>query len=339
MSLDVLQVQGLVSFVEGAAGLRRILDGTELTVRAGRPCALLGESGSGKTLLLHSLLGLHRGVPGIVAGRANLMGVELFQGLLEQVVFEDGPAPRIHKDCAGWERGLRRRLAGVLGRRVTLVPQDPLTSLSPHHAVGRLLETAVRVARPGASQVEVRREALGWLERVHMYDVSNVERRYLHELSGGMAQRVALALALAPGPDLLVADEPTTGLDATLRVRVLDLLAEAVRSCGATLLLITHDTEVASLLAEDVAVLCAGRVVEEGPAATVLDRSTPRKHPYTRFLLGAEHPGGDGGRPAEGVGCAFQGRCPRASALCAHGPVAMREIGPGHRLACRLEAP
>ena len=124
MTPHPVDVRSLVCFFHGARGMRRALDAVDLTVRTGRPLALLGESGAGKTALVFSLLGLHRGVPGVVAGSASLLGAELFEGLQRLVRFEDGPTPAIRKDCLSWERALRKRLKGVLGRAVTLVPQN-----------------------------------------------------------------------------------------------------------------------------------------------------------------------------------------------------------------------
>ncbi|MBI5015765.1 MAG: ABC transporter ATP-binding protein [Deltaproteobacteria bacterium] len=337
-----VEVRGVTAFLEGPSGLRRVLDRVGLRVPEGGAFALLGESGSGKTLLLHSVLGLHPGVPGVVAGDASLLGVDVFGGLGGHVEFQDGPGLSIRKDVAGWNRGLRRSVAGLLGRAVTLVPQDPLTTLPPFYPVGQLLEAALRSGRPGLTRAEAARLALGWLGRVHMYGVDEVARLYPHELSGGMAQRVALALALAPGPRLLVADEPTTGLDATLRVRILELLASAVDQGGATLLLVTHDMEAARLLARDAAILCAGRIVEAGPVAVVLSPAAAG-HPYSRFLLDAERRLGEGA-PDEGEevplgplaagGCGYRCRCARAAARCESEAPELVEWEPGHLVAC-----
>jgi len=329
--------------LEGPTGPRRILCGAQLRVLPGRTFALLGESGSGKTLLAHSVLGLHPGSPGIVAGEATLLGAEVFRGLGRHVEFKDGPEPRIRKDVGRWTRGVRRNLRGLLGRAVTLVPQDPLTTLSPFHTVGRMIEQALRMGDEGLTAPELSRGALRWLERVHMYAVERVACRYTHELSGGMAQRVAIALALAPRPRLVVADEPTTGLDATLRVYVLDLLARAVAEEGATLLLITHDMEAARLLAQDVAILCAGRVVETGPAAAVLNPGSRAGHPYTRYLLEAERrlaqAGGSlqqqvAGAFGSAAGCGYLEACPQRLPRCAEEAPGLQVVGGEHRVAC-----
>jgi len=337
-----LAVSDLTGFLEGASGLRRVLDRAALTVTAGRAFALLGESGSGKTFLLHALLGLHSGSPGVVAGQAQVLGVDLFGGLEPLVAWQPGPPLQIAKDEAGWNRAVEKRLRGLLGCSLTVVPQDPATTLSPFHTVGSLLARAVDLGAPGLTLAETRERAAEWLQRVHMYGVAEVSRRYPHELSGGMAQRVALALALAPEPRLLAADEPTTGLDATLRVRMIELLADAGERYGVTLFLITHDTEAARLLARDVAVLQGGRVVEQGPAEVVLNLGSEPKHPYTRYLLEAERcllgegemPPGEGGAAGGGeTGCAYRGRCPQAGAVCAVVPT-LALAGPDHWVAC-----
>ncbi len=346
MSEVALAVRGLTGFLEGASGLRRVLDRASLTVTAGRSFALLGESGSGKTFLLHSLLGLHPGAPGVVAGEARVLGIDLFAGLGPLVGWHPGPPLRVTKDPGAWGRAVARRLRGVLGRSLTVVPQDPATALSPFHTVGRLLSRAVGLGAPGLAPAQARERAAEWLHRVHMYGVSEVFGRYPHELSGGMAQRVALALALAPGPRLLAADEPTTGLDATLRVRMLELLAEAGERYGVTLFLITHDTEAARLLARDVAVLQGGRVVEQGPARVVLDLAAEPKHPYTAYLLEAERcllgegpmPAAGGGEGGDGAGCAYRASCPRAAPGCAEAPE-LAPVGPDHWVACGRLAP
>ncbi len=337
----LLEARDLVGYLEGAGGLRRVLDRAAVSVRDGRSFALLGESGSGKTFLAQACLGLHPGRPGLVAGSVTVLGRDVLAGLEHLVRHDPGVPPRVSKDVGRWDRAVARRLSPVLGTEVTVVPQDPATALPPFYPVAKLLGAALRAREPDLSGAALRGRVRAWLERVHMYDVDEVLRSYPHELSGGMAQRVALALALAPGPRLLVADEPTTGLDATMRIHILAALRDAVQDQGLTLLLITHDVEAARLLAEDVAVLCAGRVVEEGPAARVLDPAVTPKHPYTAMLLAAEQWFRVGGAvppaPAAGVfgaGCGFAARCPRATGACAGAAPGLAPAGPGHRVAC-----
>jgi oligopeptide/dipeptide ABC transporter ATP-binding protein len=344
VTAPVLAARGVTAFVEGARGLRRVLDRAEVTVRSGSTFALLGESGSGKTLLFSSILGLTAAEPGLVAGSAELFGKDVLDGIGAYArVVEEEPI-RVVKNVQGWARCQRSRLRGVLGRQVTMVPQDPATALSPFHTVGQMLERAASLGVCGPGAAGAREAALDWLRRVHMYGVEEVARLYARELSGGMAQRVALALALAPSPRLLVADEPTTGLDASLRIRVLGMLAQAVAEYSLTLVLITHDAEAARLLARDVAVLHRGRVVEDGPSSIVLDPGGEPKHPYTRYLLDAERflagegaPGVRGSRTGgedAPPGCPYRGACQGATASCAEEAPELTTVAPGHRIAC-----
>jgi len=337
----LLAVRGLVVALEAGRSLRRVLDRVDIEVRAGEPFGLLGESGSGKTLLLHSVLGLSEAVPGVVAGAARVLHLDLFAGLDRAVAWSPESPDRAAKDVRTWNRRLRRRVASVLGREVTLVPQDPATAFPPYATVGDLLVRAVRRRDPGLTRAEALEAGLEHLARVGMYRTREVARQHPYELSGGMAQRVALALALAPGPHLLVADEPTTGLDATLRVRVLHLLARARHTGGTTLLLITHDTEAARLLCQRVAVLCGGRVVENGPAGRVLDPGGAPKHPYTRMLLEAEQvlagrKAPPSARPDAGPAgaCPYAGRCGRSRGRCRAEAPPWVGVGPDHGIAC-----
>ncbi len=344
MTAPLLAARGVTAFVEGARGLRCVLDRAEVTVRSGSTFALLGESGSGKTLLFSSILGLTSAEPGVVAGRAELFGQDVLEGIeaYGRVVAEE--PIRVVKNVQGWARRQRIRLRGILGRQVTVVPQDPATALSPFHTVGQMLERAAGLAACGPGGAGAREAALEWLRRVHMYGVEEVAGLYARELSGGMAQRVALALALAPSPRLLVADEPTTGLDASLRIRVLDMLAQAVAEYSLTLVLITHDAEAARLLARDVAVLHRGRVVEDGPSSVVLAPGVEPKHPYTRYLLDAERfLAGDAAPGVRGLqtggedvpsGCPYRAVCREAAAPCAEEAPELTSAAPGHRIAC-----
>ena len=341
--MTAFSVRNLTVFLQSRTGLRRVLDNVGLEVRKGRTFALLGESGSGKTCLVQSVLGLHPGEPGVVRGSAEVLGRDVFADAHRYVSFREGPEAAIDKDLAGWRRAVRDAWGGRLGREVCLVPQDAGTSLSPFHTVGRMIEVALRRGDPSLSPRDSRQEALRWLERVEMYDVEKVGRCYVQELSGGMAQRVAIALALAPGPELLIADEPTTGLDATLRISILALLKSMVAQRGATLILVTHDNAAARLLASDVAVLYEGRVVETGPVGRVLDARVAHKHPYTRFLLDSEHKLLEGGSPrrvrrdarASVKGCPYAPQCDRVEESCTAAPPPLRAAAEGdHRIAC-----
>jgi peptide/nickel transport system ATP-binding protein/oligopeptide transport system ATP-binding protein len=291
-------------------GGAHLVDRASLSLGPGRVLGLVGESGSGKTQTARSVLDL--AAPGSqVSGQLFLDGV---------------PVPP----------GARARLRG---RQVSLMPQEPLSALNPVRTVGAQLKEALAVGGSPTTDAE----ATLRLERVGVNDAAARLRAFPHQLSGGLRQRVLLACALAPGPRVLIADEPTTALDATLRARLLELLRSLARDQGLSVLLISHDLSAVRAACDDLAVLYAGRLVERGPAAAVL--AQPR-HPYTAALLAARpslgHPGrvlaGQLPSPSEMLpGCRFAPRCPRAQADCqAHSPA----LAPGpEAVACHHPEP
>ncbi|MEV6587887.1 ABC transporter ATP-binding protein [Streptomyces acidicola] len=293
--------------------------GLSFDVRPREVLALVGESGAGKSLTARALLGmLPRGAT--ASGSVRLRG--------------------------------DTRLGAQRGRRIALVPQDALSALSPVHPVGDQLAAAVRsVAR--VSRKEARARAVAALNRVGIPDAVRKARAYPHEYSGGMRQRAVIAMATVNEPDVVVADEPTTALDAELQEQVLRVLGEQREAVGAALVLITHDLAVVREHADRVLVMYAGRQVEQGPAARVLDR--PRA-PYTAGLL-ASLPSGEPGAPGEparagdrrrlptipGVppvpdalppGCAFAPRCPLAEDRCRREEPQPRQVDDDHEVSC-----
>lgn len=274
-------------------GSVRALDGATMTLRRGEIMALVGESGSGKTTL-----GMAAGR--MLAANANQVGGDL--RVAGQQVLGCGPAAL---------RQLRRDVVGF-------VFQNPIAALDPTMRVGRQMELAMG----GRGDAQPAAEALA---QVGMRDIPRVLRAYPHELSGGMAQRVGVAIALRRGPRLLIADEPTAAVDATLRPQILDLLVTRCRATEAALLLLTHDLHAVATHCSRIAVMYGGRVVEEGPTRDVL--SAPR-HPYTRALLGALPGEERSGSRLEGIpggppvlrglhtGCAFAARCHHAFERC-----------------------
>jgi oligopeptide transport system ATP-binding protein len=223
-----------------------------------------------------------------------------------------------------------------------------MTSLNPYLTVGRQLGEVLEVHK-GASAAQARARSLAMLERVGIPEAARRLDQYPHELSGGMRQRVMIAMALLCEPELLIADEPTTALDVTIQAQILDLLAELRRELGMAIALVTHDLGVIAGLTDRVLVLYAGRVVEEAPVEALF--AAPR-HPYTRGLL-RSMPRLSGplpealeaiqGQPPDLVrlpkGCAFAPRCPQVHARCRVEPPELRPAGPGRRVACHLEAP
>jgi oligopeptide/dipeptide ABC transporter ATP-binding protein len=282
------------------AGARshRAVDGVDLALAPRERLAVVGESGSGKSQLLLACTGL-LAANGHAAGSVRYAGRELL--------------------------GDAQATAAARGSGIGYVFQDAGASLTPHRRVGELL-AEVAQAHSIAAGAAARAEAAAMLQRVRLPQPASMLARYPHELSGGMRQRVALALALMPRPRILFADEPTTALDVTVQAEIMALLASICRELDMALVIVTHDLGVVAALADEIAVMYAGRVVEEGAAATILSRPA---HPYTAGLVAAvptlaEIDQGElatiaGQPPAPGSafdGCRFEPRCPRATERC-----------------------
>ncbi|MCL4187683.1 MAG: ABC transporter ATP-binding protein [Rhodobacteraceae bacterium] len=299
----VLELRGLRTVFATAAGELPALDGIDLAVSRGEIVALVGESGSGKSVTGFSVTGLLPSVARVVAGSVRLNGTEI----------------------AGLRGEAMRRLRG---RHVAMIFQDPMMTLNPVLRIGTQMRDALFAhERMGGRAAADRLERA--LAEVGIAEPRARLRQYPHELSGGMRQRVAIAIALLHGPDLVIADEPTTALDVTIQGQILALVQRLAREKGTALIWITHDLAVVAGIADRIAVMYAGRIVEEGPVDAVLDSPA---HPYTRGLIDsvpATHPKGQrlpqipGRMPTLAElpdGCAFAPRCPRRSGACADRP-------------------
>jgi oligopeptide/dipeptide ABC transporter ATP-binding protein len=297
--------------------------GVSFTVPRGRTLVLLGESGSGKSVTARSILRLY-GTNVDVSGRVRLGSIDL--STLEEPVMRK-----------------------IRGRSLSFVPQDASGALDPLRRIGPQISEVLRCHGVVASRREARERAEELLRTVGIADPVKAGCSYPHELSGGMRQRALIAIGIACGPDILIADEPTTALDVTIQAQILDLFAQLQASVGMGLLLVTHDVGVARQVADRVAVMYAGRLVEEGPGSSVFDDPT---HPYTRGLLGAvptrETPKGrlqpiPGLPPGSGqvnqTGCAFGPRCPDVQDACRNDEPRLISIGDGRRAACAVNAP
>ncbi len=317
----VLEVEDLNIWLPGTQQPLEIVELVNLTLRRGEILGIAGESGSGKTITALSLMGL---LPngGRAVGKVRLEGQELLS-----------LSPR------GWER--------IRGADIAMVFQDPMTSLHPMMSIERQLSEHFIEHRRG-SRKEARRRALELLERVRLPDPEATLRSYPHQLSGGMRQRVAIAMALVCEPKVLIADEPTTALDVTVQAGILHLLRGLCSDDDMAMILVTHDLGVMSSVADSLAVFYAGRIVEYGRASDVLQR--PR-HPYTRGLLDALPGGADGGAEApfraipgappqpgaRPTGCSFHTRCPHMTESCRAGRPPLREIEGDRLLACPVD--
>jgi oligopeptide/dipeptide ABC transporter ATP-binding protein len=288
--------------------------GVSFAVDAGRTLAIVGESGCGKSVSVQSLMGLVPTPPGrITAGSARWRGREMLGSAIV-----DG-------------REIR-------GREIGMIFQDPMSSLNPTMTIGAQIAETLEVHR-GLTRCQAHRRAVELLERVRIPDAARRAQQYPFEFSGGMLQRAMIAGAIACEPALLIADEPTTALDVTIQAQILDLLQELQRTSGMAIILITHDLAVVARMADDVAVMYAGEIVEYGSADDIFYRA---RHPYTQGLQGAVPHHRAGKRlpllPIEGAppdlfapppGCAYAARCPSAMNVCA------REVPPTFAQAAR----
>jgi peptide/nickel transport system ATP-binding protein/oligopeptide transport system ATP-binding protein len=336
----------------------RSVDGVDLEVARGETLGIVGESGSGKSVTMHSALGLITATPGVISGRVTFHDEaprDLLAGLsgctrLEQ---RDGRIMSIEKNGRVWQKQVERNLAGVRGGKIAMIFQNPKAAMNPYETVGAQISEAVRLHTPIREPAAARERALHWLQEVRIDSPRMRYDNYPYGLSGGMCQRAMVAMALAAEPRMLIADEPTTGLDATIQVRIVELLEEVKTRFGMTLVLISHDIGVIARLSDRIAVMYGGRVMESGPAKMLLEQSA-EGHPYTHALLASMPRASnvkDGGRlPAiEGEvldtinvprGCRFRERCQRMHdgirARCAGQEPELVEVTPGRRVRCWL---
>jgi peptide/nickel transport system ATP-binding protein len=324
MAEMLLEVVDLVTELETESGTVRVVDGVSLSLARGQSLGLVGESGCGKTMTALSIMRLVPDPPARVqSGRVVLGGVDLLS--LD-------------------ESDMRKRR----GSEIAMVFQEPMAALNPVLTVGEQVAEAIQAHR-GTSSRLARQSAVEMLRSVGLASPEERYGAYPHQLSGGMRQRVLLAMALSCRPLLLLADEPTAALDASLQAQMLELLRGARRSTGMALLLITHDLSLAAAVCDEIAVLYAGQVVEAGPTAELF---TAPRHPYTAALLAAAR----ALRPQDSVvaratrlpeirgrvpdlhrpprGCRFAERCPRGTEECSAAPLVVEDLGSSHRVRC-----
>ena len=315
--MSLLEVDHLRVTLQTARGPADALRGVSFSLARGDTVGLIGESGCGKSITALALMGL-------LTEGARVSGSMRFQG----------------RELVGLDEAA---LCELRGNRIGMVFQEPMTALNPLHTVGRQIGESLRLHK-GLSGTAARAEALRLLERVQLPDAKARLDAYPHQLSGGQRQRVVIAIALACGPDLLVADEPTTALDVTIQREVLDLIAELVAEDGMGLLLISHDLGVMAETVQRLLVMYGGTVVESGPTAQVFERLA---HPYTRGLYAA--------RPRLGLkrgtrlatipgrvpeladlpaGCPFAERCELVIDACRAAPPPAVTVAPGHEARC-----
>ncbi|UCH24696.1 MAG: ABC transporter ATP-binding protein [Trueperaceae bacterium] len=314
----LITIRGLQTHFFTQRGVAKVLDGLNFEIASGRVTGLVGESGSGKSVTAFSIMRLMRAPGRIVAGKIEFQGVNLLQ-LTE------------------------REMAKVRGEKISMIFQQPRASLNPVFTVKDTLLRVLRIHK-GLSARKAQRAALEVLARVGLPDPAVVLNRYPHQLSGGMCQRVMIALAISCGSKLLLADEPTTALDVTVQFQIIELLKELEDETGLTQLLITHDLGLVAELCSEVAVMYAGEIVEQAGVHALFDQPS---HPYTRGLLQSRpKPGARGelqsipGRVpdllAPPSGCRFHPRCPLAQSRCAEESPVPEIVGEGHWVRCHF---
>ena len=320
MSEDpLLRVSDLVVGFESGGVVSRAVDGVSFSVRRGRTLGIVGESGCGKSVTAFSIMRLLPQPHGRILGG--------------QIQFEG-------RDLVG---AAEDELHRVRGGRIGMVFQEPLSALNPVQTIGHQITEALMLHRE-MSKRDALAEAVSWLGKVGIPSPEIRVREYPHQLSGGMRQRVVIAMALSCNPSLLIADEPTTALDVTIQAQILDLMLSLQSELGMAIVLITHDLGVIAMTCDDVVVMYAGQVAEQGPVEAIFNRPA---HPYTRGLLASiprlATPGKsrlpviEGTVPGLGAmppGCRFQNRCPYAIPLCGAARPPLEPMAPGHAVSC-----
>ena len=320
MAPPLLDIQDLVTAFPGENAPLRAVDGLELSVDRGEILGLVGESGCGKSMTALSVLGLVPPPGWVASGR---------------VMLEDRDLTTLKP----------AEMRAIRGAAIAMIFQEPMTSLNPVFTVGRQITEGL-MAHGVGSRAEAREQAAQALARVGISEAKARLKAYPHQLSGGMRQRVMIAMALAMNPRLIIADEPTTALDVTIQAQILNLMRNLQQDTGASILLITHNLGVVAEMASRVGVMYTGRLVEESPVGELFDQPL---HPYTRGLMAclparAAHRRqklttiGGTVPPLDRLpaGCTFSDRCPEAFEACRRAEPALKEVAPGHKVRCFL---
>jgi len=318
---ELLQVKNLQTSFFTPEGEVRAIDGVSFEIGEGKTIGLVGESGCGKSVTSLSIMRLIPSPPGKIVGG--------------EIVYRDRDLLRLNNE----------EMRKIRGNEISMIFQEPMTSLNPVFTVGNQIGEAIRLHQ-GLGKKETRQKTIDMLRLVKMADPESRVDSYPHQLSGGMRQRIMIAMALSCNPSLLIADEPTTALDVTIQAQILDLMKELQQKIGMALLLITHDLGVVAEQADDVAIMYAGKIVERANTRAIFNRPF---HPYTVGLLNSLPGAGTQKKKRldaiPGVvpsplnlpsGCRFRDRCPRAADLCAQTEPELVEREPGHTVACHF---
>jgi oligopeptide/dipeptide ABC transporter ATP-binding protein len=316
----ILNVAHLVTAFDSEAGQVRAVDDVSFALRQGRNLGIVGESGCGKSVTALSIMRLLPKPAGkILSGQIAFKGIDIVSL----------PADDMH---------------AVRGNQIAMIFQEPMTALNPVHTIGRQVGEVFQLHFPELSEGDIRKASLEMLHKVGIPEPLKRMTEYPHQISGGMRQRVMIAMALACKPDILIADEPTTALDVTIQAQILNLIRDLQAETGMSVIFITHDLGVIAELCHDVVVMYAGKVAETAPIRELFHN--PR-HPYTRGLLGSiptlDSPHKQPLRVIEGLvpsldalpaGCRYENRCPHAREICVTGLPPLVDVGPNHAASC-----
>ena len=319
---NILELKNLVTAFDTEEGRIRAVDDVSFAIKKQQTLGIVGESGCGKSVTALSIMRLLPKPAGIIESG--------------QILFNGSDLARLPAD----------KMHEIRGKRISMVFQEPMTSLNPVHRIGKQLGEVYRLHFAEMRENEIRQQSLELLQKTGIPEPEQRLREYPHQISGGMRQRVMIALALACKPDILIADEPTTALDVTIQAQILDLMQHLQRETGMAVIFITHDLGVIAETCEEVVVMYAGKIAETASAVELFKHP---KHPYTQGLLDSiprlETPRKTKLKIIEGIvpslyeipsGCRFRNRCPYAMDICAGDPPPMSSVGADHLAACYL---
>jgi len=358
----VLKIENLRTYFysKSKQAFIRSVDGVNLEIEKGETLGIVGESGSGKSVTALSVTGLISAKPGVIIGKIGFKTNGVQKNLLQnlkhyvRINMSTGRIMEIKKDNVGWQKNIDRLMHKIRGREISMIFQNPKVSMNPFITIGRQITESIMLNTAIKKRSEAKEKALYWLEQVKIDSPRLRYKNNPYGLSGGMCQRAMIAMALSSEPSLLIADEPTTGLDATIQSKIVDLLAEVKSTVGVTTMLISHDINVIRELSDNVAVMYGGTVLEHGPARDVLSAGHRYKHPYTAALLASipneRHFREKGylqaikGDVLDTInmpeGCRFHERCEMITdtirKLCKNREPDLKNISPKHKVRCWL---
>lgn len=340
----MLRIEGLRVSIYKHFRFYDVVRGVDLSLERGEWLGLVGESGSGKTMTALSILGLIDPWPGIVTGKIKFGDVDLLSGIeagCRVTRLANGETTEVSIDNR-WKQSLDQRWDGIRGKAIGMIFQEPVSSLDPCFTVGEQIGEILLKWKLAGDEAEARQLAIQWLQKVAIRDSRQVIDFYPHELSGGMAQRVMIALALCAEPQILIADEPTTALDVTIQKQIMLLLDKLRREMNLSIIFISHNMPLVTAFADRIAVMYKGRIIENigGSALNKASVDLSHLHPFTAALLDPLNPLNEGQTSIalpdsiEFDGCEYASSCSLRQTQCFAAPPALLRLTDDHQVAC-----